>query len=138
MQKMKKMKRNLFFCFILFILIQKVKLQNDDCEVGEWSSWSSCSCTCGLFCTKEKHRSLKNNEYCTAEQRQMSFLNEKVSCNQVFCPVNCVYSWGAWSSCKGCGSNGQQTSLPVLSQNAKFGGTCNAPSIHKRTCNTMK
>ena len=59
-------------------------------------------------------------------------------CNYVCCPVNCVYSWSAWSWCKGCGSNGEQTSLRIISQNERCGGSCNVPPSRKRTCDTGK
>ena len=59
-------------------------------------------------------------------------------CKYVCCPVNCVYSWGAWSSCKGCGRDGEQTSLRIISQNKRCGGRCNAKPSRKRTCDTRK
>ena len=107
-----------------------------DCILSVWGEWLPCSASCGNKGTQTRLRSYIRWPKCNGKACGHNF--EERSCNRVCCPVNCVYSWGAWSSCKGCGSNGQQTSLPVLSQNAKCGGTCNAPSIRKRKCYAWK
>ena len=135
---MREMTKSLFFSFNILIFIEIVILNGDGCDkVGQWSCWSPCSHSCGFNGTRERSRQLLNN-YCTDEDRKKFMLEEIVSCKTVCCPVNCIYSWGAWSSCKGCGSKGEQTSLRVISQNAKCGGTCNVPSSRKRTCDTGK
>ena len=112
-------------------------LKSRNCKVSEWSSWSACTASCDTNTEgkQTKTRTKTQDKYCLGIACGKLF--EERTCNRVCCPVNCVYSWGAWSSCKGCGTNGQQTSLPVLSQNAKCGGTC-VKTDRKRTCDAGK
>ena len=110
-----------------------------DCILSEWSTWSSCSAKCG-FNTRGHQmriRSIKTIGTCWGRQCGQRYEN-RLCYRSKCCPVNCIYSWSEWSSCKGCGSSGEQTSLRVISQNAKCGGTCNVQSSRKRTCWTWK
>ena len=68
-------------------------------------------------------------------------LSEIRNCNRACCPVDCVYSWGSWSTCQGsCGPNGVQTSLLMISQQESCGNKCNTPSImtRKQNCDIGK
>ena len=65
------------------------------CRVSSWSSWSYCSRTCGSGVktrTRTKTRSASCGGTCPYD-----FTDTK-RCNSNCCPVNCVYSWGSWSS----------------------------------------
>ena len=106
-----------------------------DCILSDWSTWSSCDAPCGTNITgkqETKRTKIRVPDKCG---KQCEKLFDKRSCTRLCCPVNCVYSWSAWSSCKGCGSKGEQTSSRVISQNESCGGTCVKPS-RKRTCDT--
>ena len=108
-----------------------------DCILSDWSTWSSCDAPCGTNIQGKQERTrtiIRNANKCG---KQCGKLHTERSCTRPCCPVNCVYSWSAWSSCKGCGSNGEQTSLRVISQYESCGGTCVKPS-RKRTCYTGK
>ena len=130
----------LFGLLTFLTLVEKAELwflcPDKDCQVSSWTSWTSCSASCGNSGRKSRSRHVTRKQECSG--KHCPRLSESTGCNRVCCPVNCIYSWGAWSSCKGCGSNGEQTSLRVISQNAKCGGTCNVPSSRKRTCDTGK
>ena len=106
-----------------------------NCRLTSWSSWSACSKTCGLFATQKRRRTVLTSATCGGSCGKLVDFQE---CKYVCCPVNCVYSWSAWSSCKGCGLNGEQTSLRIISQNEWCSGTCNAKPSRKRTCDTRK
>ena len=106
-----------------------------NCRLTSWSSWSACSKTCGFNGMRERRRRVVTSATCGGS---CGGLVDSQRCKYVCCPVNCVYSWGAWSSCKGCGRNGEQTSLRIISQNKRCGGRCNAKPSRKRTCDTRK
>ena len=107
-----------------------------DCRLTSWSSWSACSKSCGLFANRERKRSILSSATCGG--RCWKLIDSEI-CNDVCCPVNCAYTWGSWGMCQGsCGPNGEQTSLRIMSQNELCGGTCNAPPVRKRKCDTGK
>ena len=113
------------------------KKDKRDCLVSEWGTWSSCSAKCGSMWegTQIKRRIIIHDANCG----ECGKLSEVRGCYRECCPEDCVYSWGAWSSCKGtCGLNGEQTSLRIISQNERCGGTCNVNPSRKRTCDTGK
>ena len=114
------------------------KEKKRDCLVSEWGTWSPCSIKCGSRWpgTQTKRRNKTRDANCSG--KKCGKLYETKACYRECCPVNCVYSWSAWSSCKGCGPNGEQTSLRIISQNERCGGTCNVPPSRKRTCDTEK
>ncbi|XP_046394012.1 spondin-1-like isoform X2 [Ischnura elegans] len=98
-----------------------------ECEVGDWSKWSSCSVTCG--------RGVKNRQryYVNEREAQMAGCNLKLSdsmpclgkthhCKPLGQPNQpssseslpdpwcAVSEWGSWSSCSAsCGRNGERT-----------------------------
>ena len=138
----------IFGVYVVWILLSCCSIQHVDgwwrrrrrsctrvnCRLTNWGSWSACSQTCGLFPSRERRRRVLTSAACGGS---CGSLVDSQPCNRVCCPVNCIYSWGAWSSCKGCGSKGEQTSLRVISQYESCGGTCVKPS-RKRTCDTGK
>ena len=108
------------------------------CEVSSWTAWSSCSASCGTSGRASRTRYVTRKQECIGSNGCPG-LSENRDCNRVCCPDDCVYSWGVWSSCKGtCGPNGEQTSLRIISQNERCGGTCNVPLNRKQTCDTGK
>ena len=101
------------------------------CRVSSWSSWSSCSRTCGSGVktrTRTKTRSASCGGTCPYD-----FTDTK-RCNSNCCPVNCVYSWGSWSSCSGCGMSTHSRSSTIYRYSRCNGNSC--PSRQTRSCNT--
>ena len=133
---------NYLFGLITFMtLVENVELwwacRDVDCEVSSWTAWSSCTASCGNTGRASRTRHVTRQQKCSGND--CPWLSENRDCNRVCCPVNCVYSWGVWSSCKGtCGPNGEQTSLRIISQKERCGGTCNVNPSRKRTCDTGK
>ena len=102
-----------------------------DCTVSSWSSWSSCSRTCGSGVktrTRTKTRSASCGGTCPYD-----FTDTK-RCNSNCCPVNCVYSWGSWGSCSGCGMSTHSRSPTIYRYSRCNGNSC--PSRQTRSCNT--
>lgn len=73
-----------------------------DCDIGEWSGWTSCSARCGGG-VKQRIRHVKRQaqhggNLCGAE-------TESVGCGMASCDKDCALAaWGSWSSCsKACG-----------------------------------
>eukprot|EP01128_Nolandella_sp_AFSM9_P002256 TRINITY_DN1263_c0_g1_i2.p1 TRINITY_DN1263_c0_g1~~TRINITY_DN1263_c0_g1_i2.p1 ORF type:complete len:1221 (-),score=195.21 TRINITY_DN1263_c0_g1_i2:230-3892(-) len=80
-----------------------------NCEVGSWSSWSSCNPTCGNG-SQSRGRSITqqragNGAICPP-------LLDLRSCSNGVCPVDCVIGgWTQWSSCSvSCGGGSRSRS----------------------------
>jgi len=106
-----------------------------NCRVSGWGTWSTCSRSCGHFGTRERRRTKLSSESCGGS---CPSLRESGSCNNICCPVDCVYSWGPWTSCGGCGPNGQQQSSRMIHQDKRCGGKCDVPATRTRNCDTGK
>jgi hypothetical protein len=106
-----------------------------DCS-GYWSSWSSCSRTCGGG-TQTRNFIVRTSEayggICPDKGKQ-----ETQSCNTNPCPTNCEGYWTSWSACsKNCGG-GNQSRTYVVTKSEANGGTCsNRNKTETRTCNSQ-
>ena len=105
-----------------------------DCTVSSWSSWSSCSRTCGSG-VKTRTRTKTTDESCGGSCHYHYFQETK-TCNSNCCPVDCLYSWGSWSSCLGCGMSSHSRSPTIYRYSRCNGNSC--PSKQTRSCNTNK
>lgn len=96
-----------------------------DCAVGEWGAWSTCSAACGGG-TRTRTRAI------TLEQRGSGAacpaLEESESCNTQDCPVDCVVGeWTDWGACEGnCGLVEKRRTRPILVAPAGDGAPCPA------------
>ena len=107
-----------------------------DCIWGSWSTWESCSVTCGGG-TEERRRTIAQaaqygGTECVGNYREYQ------SCNTNSCSINCVWSsWRSWETCsKTCGG-GTQVRRRSKTQAAQYGGTeCTGNSIAYKNCNT--
>ncbi|KAF7456735.1 sushi domain (scr repeat) domain-containing protein [Cryptosporidium felis] len=87
-----------------------------DCKLSAWSSWSSCSVTCGpggrVTRTRQIVVSPRNGgESCGALKA------EETGCNShIPCPLSCTVSeWGSWSRCSSsCGLGHQMRERSVI------------------------
>ena len=104
-----------------------------DCTVSTWSSWSSCSRTCGSG-VKTRTRTRTSYESCGGSCYY--HFKETTTCNSHCCAVNCLYSWGSWSSCSGCGMSSHSRSPTIHRYSRCNGNSC--PSKQTRSCNTNK
>ena len=106
-----------------------------DCS-GYWSSWSSCSKTCGGGSQTRNFIVRTSEAYggvCPDKGKR-----ETRECNTTPCPTNCEGYWSSWSACsKDCGG-GTQTRSFVVSKSEANGGSCiNRNKTETRNCNTQ-
>ncbi len=105
-----------------------------DCEAcplpvnGGWSSWSTCSLTCGggtqtRTCTNPLPANV--GAVCSGPSTQ--------TCNTQACPIN--GGWSDWSTCSMTCGGGTQTRTCTNPSPADGGAACNGPC--KESCNTQ-
>uniref|UniRef100_A0A0G4F982 WSC domain-containing protein n=1 Tax=Chromera velia CCMP2878 TaxID=1169474 RepID=A0A0G4F982_9ALVE len=110
-----------------------------DCEVGEWSEWSSCSATCGdkgvRFQTQSVTQKAEHGgEACPPLQKKVG------ECEPLDpCPVDCeVTGWGPWESCSAsCGGGSQKRHKEIVRKAEGAGEPCPLPAglSESRPCN---
>lgn len=115
----------------LFIKRRRRSCSPSNCRVSSWSSWSTCSRSCGSG-TQGRARVKTVGESCGGSCSYK--LQETRVCNTNCCPVNCVYSWGSWSACKGCGKSTQSRSPSIRVRPSCGGRSC--PGKQTRSCDT--
>jgi len=106
-----------------------------DCEVGDWSNWSSCTKACGSG-TQTRTRSVIKPA--VAGGKECSVLNETQTCNTQSCSKDCqVSEWSDWSACtKTCGG-GTRIRTRVVNTPATNGGK-ECPALNEtEVCNTQ-
>lgn len=105
-----------------------------NCKVGEWSVWAACSHSCNGGTTNRTRKIIHRQScggYCPPQT-----LKESKNCNTQCCPVDCVYSWGAWSTCIGCGISTQSRTPKIEKQSGCNGKVC--PRKETKSCKTGK
>ena len=102
-----------------------------NCRVSAWSTWSTCTQSCGLGLTT-RTRTKTTTESCGGSCYYR--LNEANSCSIQCCPFDCVYAWSAWSKCATCGNSTQYRTPNVIIQSSCNGTAC--PVNETRSCNT--
>lgn len=104
-----------------------------DCVVGPWSSWGTCSMSCGGG-TQTRTRSVTTppaNGGAACPQ-----LSETQSCNTQPCPVDCVVGpWSEWGSCSATCGGGSQTRTRLVLTHAAFGGAPCPMLSETQSCN---
>ena len=104
-----------------------------NCAVSGWSTWSSCSHSCGSSGTQNRQRHVTRVQSCGGT---CYHLTESRTCNRVCCPLNCGWSWSNWGSCVGCGRGTKSRSV-VVSVNPSCGGTsCPSTTTQTAACDT--
>lgn len=104
-----------------------------NCRVNNWSSWTSCSRSCGggqASRTRQKTVTESCGGGCAYH------LKETRTCNTNCCPVHCSYSWGSWSICSGCGVSSHSRSPNIWRHSACNGRPC--PGKQTKPCDTGK
>ena len=106
-----------------------------DCKLSQWSAWAACSRTCKEG-TTTRTRKIVYHESCGGSCPSHP-LNETRSCNiQQCCPVDCAYSWSAWSACTGCGISTKSRTPIIKVRNRCNGKVC--PGKEIRSCKIGK
>jgi len=87
-----------------------------DCVISDWSTWTSCSKSCGGG-TQSKYRIVEvenegNGKNCSAVEAEDGLgWTQSQTCNDVVCPVDCVMQgWQAWGDCETGEQNNQNQS----------------------------
>jgi hypothetical protein len=108
-----------------------------DCvEVQGWSSWSTCTKSCN---GGTKSRSRKMNQITKFGGACASEFESGVLCNTEACPVDCVYSYGAWSTCtKSCGKEGTQVRSRITTVWPNHGGKDCGALKESQNCNVKE
>ena len=106
-----------------------------DCKLSQWSAWAACSRTCKGGTTTRTRKIVSDascGRSCTSHP-----LNETRSCNiQQCCPVDCAYSWSAWSACTGCRISTKSRTPFIKVRNSCNGKAC--PGKETQSCKTGK
>lgn len=76
-----------------------------DCELGDWSAWTTCSVSCGNG-TSLRERKIVSRE-AEGGKPCSGALEQENPCYQEGCPVDCLWDdWSEWTECStSCGSN---------------------------------
>ena len=113
-------------CISLSVLWQECR---KDCQVDEWSEWSTCSATCTNY---ESDSRPKRSRQKTVLQHPNSKgspcppLIEEATCSTKSCPVHGNWnSWGSWSICSTTCGQGLKTRHRTCSQPQNGGDPCN-------------
>ena len=108
-----------------------------NCVWGGWSSWGSCSRSCGGG-TKTRSRGHSTVASCGGAACSGPS-TQSTSCNSQCCPVNCAWGgWSSWDRCSQTCGGGSQSKSRSASVTAKCGGnSCVGPSSSTQKCNTQ-
>ena len=118
---------------------QKCPLPPIDCQWSQWSSYSSCSKSCGGGLKRRiRHKVVveSNGGVCKGSNENT------MSCNNQKCllpPIDCQWSpWSPYSSCsKSCGGGAKQRIRYKVVQESN-GGTCHGSNEDTIDCNKLK
>lgn len=122
------------------VLSQK-RLCNDhpchiDCEMTDWSTWSTCSVKCGGGTQKRTRTMTRMSQH---GGKTCPPGREDRACNISECPIDCELSqWGAFPDCSSTCGGGQQTRYRSIEVTSAFGGKKCGALTDPRTCNTKK
>jgi hemicentin len=91
------------------------------CAWGAWSSWGSCSATCGggsQGATRNVDQQATNGgQECKGSKKRSQ------ECGMKECPTDCSWSaWSSWSSCSATCGGGSQSATRNVDQQATNGG----------------
>ena len=102
-----------------------------DCSITAWSTWSSCSETCGAGVQQRWRREVvaaaHGGQPCPA-------LSDTRDCPEISpCPIHCEHKWGSWGSCTVTCGGGAQARPAIVRVQAQHGGV-RCPIAQQRAC----
>jgi len=108
----------------------------EQCEVAEWTGWSSCTADCGGGVQSRSRELLKKSRYGPA---QCSTTQTRV-CNTSSCSRDCtLHRWTKWSACTRACGGGMQRKKRRVKKPAYGDGKCpnkyNKQRLRTRACN---
>jgi len=112
----------------------------EDCHMGEWSGWTSCSAKCGGGIKQRirhvSQRAKHGGKLCGAE-------TESVGCGMAACDQDCTLeTWSGWSNCsKACGGGFQERVRSVVVPSTGLGACAAEDSedrLQYKRCNPEK
>lgn len=107
-----------------------------DCAWAEWSSWRSCSKSCGGG-KKGRSRRVKTQAHGGGKPCKGKDY-EATECNSQRCPYNCRFEeWQDWKSCSRSCGGGSQKRERVKDQPRDGGKPCKGPSEEVRECKSF-
>ncbi|XP_076311519.1 spondin-1-like [Tachypleus tridentatus] len=117
----------------------QIKMPSTDCQVSEWSEFSSCSATCGKA-RRIRRRRIEVYPQNGGSQCPKKLIQRRKCRNNVKCAVHCkLRSWSQWSSCSlSCGTGGFQERIRKVKRERKRGGLPCKPLIERKPCNVGK
>ena len=105
-----------------------------NCAFSSWSSYSSCTATCGSSGTKYRTRYITRYASCGGSCNYQTY--QSVSCPGTCCPAHCSYSWTAWGSCSKTCQYGTRTRNIRVWRNPSCGGRACPSSSQSQKCGT--
>eukprot|EP00930_Biecheleria_cincta_P099272 TRINITY_DN90909_c0_g1_i1.p1 TRINITY_DN90909_c0_g1~~TRINITY_DN90909_c0_g1_i1.p1 ORF type:complete len:1250 (-),score=93.25 TRINITY_DN90909_c0_g1_i1:232-3981(-) len=102
--------------------------------VGDWSSWSGCSVTCGNGTTARSRKTIQESLY---GGRSVGALQESKSCREEVCPIDCEYSqWASWTTCsRSCNGGKTSRSRTISIEGNRLGRLCKGGLFEETICN---
>lgn len=107
-----------------------------ECKVGEWSRWASCTTDCGGGVQRRTRDLLKRSRFgaapCSTDQNRV--------CNTSSCSRDCtLHAWSKWSACTRACGGGMQHKKRRVKKRAIGEGKCpnknNKKRLRVRACN---
>ena len=102
-----------------------------DCTYYSWSSWGSCTASCGYYGVKKRSRSIRSYASCGGSCSYKT--TDSTSCPNTCCPIACRYSWQSWSACDATCGYGKRTRRARIISSPRCGGN-RCPGYVTETC----
>ncbi|XP_022238812.1 spondin-1-like isoform X2 [Limulus polyphemus] len=114
----------------------QIKMPSIDCQVSEWSEFSSCSATCGRA-RRIRRRRIEIYPQNGGSECPKKLIQRRKCKSNPKCAVHCkLSSWSQWSSCSvSCGIGGLQERIRKVKRERKRGGLPCKPLIERQPCN---